>query len=107
MQAGKLRHPITIQSSSTTRNTNGETVPIWQDVANRRASVEPLSGREMWQARQIDASVTHRVTLRADAALNITPKMRVLFNGRIFDINFADKPDEITRKYNLFCTEAV
>lgn len=107
MRAGKLRHQITIQKSTGTQNTNGETVSVWVDVACRRASVEPLSGREMWTARQIDASVTHKVTLRADASLVITPKMRVVFKGRVFDINFSGNPDEATREFNLLCTEAV
>lgn len=107
MQAGRLRHPITIQAPVKTANTTGETRKQWSDVASRRAHIEPLSGRELWQARQTDATVSHRVTMRADRSLSIVPQMRVKFGTRVFDINAALTVDEIHHEQVLYCTEVV
>lgn len=107
MRAGKLRHPITIQKFVSTENTNGETSKVWQDHATRRAGIDGIAGREVWMGQKVAAFVTHGITLRADAGLVITAEMRVVFGGRIFDINSAINVGEVNKQYNLLCTEVV
>jgi len=69
-------------------------------AARVRARVEPLSGREFWQAQEIEAQHTHRVKMRwipgvteahrfvvegqgGDRALNITAVIDVEDRGRV------------------------
>lgn len=76
MRAGDLRHKIVVQKLSTTKSGTGELVESWSEHATRRATVEPLKGREFFDARQIAAEVTTRIRLRH--LDGITAKMRIL-----------------------------
>lgn len=60
---GSLRHRITIQQNFPHR-INGVKQDAWGDVATVYARVEPLSGREVPTASQIEGRVLHRITMR-------------------------------------------
>lgn len=80
MEAGKLRHRITIQQDSgTTVDASGHPTASWTDVRTVWASVQPLGGLERWRANQMQAETTHLITIRYQD--NITTKMRALFQG--------------------------
>ena len=76
MRAGRLRHRVVIEKNAPTADGSGALVDAWTTFATRWASVEPLSGREFFASRQIEAEVTTRIRLRHLAG--VTPKMRVL-----------------------------
>lgn len=83
IQAGKLRHSITIQAKSTARDACGGELPAsWVTFATVRASVEPLQGREYMSASGERAEATTRFRLRY--LPGVTASMRVLFEGRVF-----------------------
>jgi SPP1 family predicted phage head-tail adaptor len=67
---GKLRQRIDIQTQTEAKDAYGQDVPTWTTAATRWASIEPLSGRELWQAQQIHPDVTHRITIRYYPGLN-------------------------------------
>ncbi len=77
MRAGDLRHRVTIQQLTTTRDAEGVTTETWTNVATVWAAVEPLQGREYFQAQAVNAEVTTRVRIRYRAG--IVPTMRILF----------------------------
>ena len=52
MQAGRLRHRITINQKVVARNDFGEEIITWTEVGTFWGSVEPLQGRELLEARQ-------------------------------------------------------
>jgi len=104
---GDRRHRVTIVQPSETI-TRGEPVVTWSDVATRWASVEPLAGRELWNARQVQPDVTHRVTLRYESGMAINTKWRLrLASGRILDIVSVTRPEERPIDWVLDCKEAV
>ena len=76
MRAGNLRHLVTIQKLTTTRDSFGEPVESWTTFATVHAAVEPLSGREYWQAQQIAAETSLRVRIRYLAGLRPTMRIR-------------------------------
>lgn len=96
MQAGKLRHRITIQelilNAATTRDMHGGIVEDWADVVTVRASVEPIRAVEIFRANQVDTRITHRITLRYQSG--ITTAMRAVFGKRIFLFLSVINPDE-------------
>lgn len=107
MQAGRLRHSVTLQSPSGTRDAVGERATTWADVATVPADVSPLSGREEFLAAQRQASTTHKLTLRYSSQIAaIDASWRVQYGSRIFTI---DEPprntDERGREIILMCTE--
>ena len=105
MRAGDLRHRVTIQQPVETQNAYGEPVVAWQDVATVWAAVEPLRGREFFDAQQVQARVDHRIRIRYRA--DVTPKMRVLLGSRAFNIQAVIEPESRRRELHLMCKEAI
>jgi SPP1 family predicted phage head-tail adaptor len=106
MQAGSLRHRVSIQSASEA-NSYGEVSQSWSTEATMWGEVRPLSGRELDDARQRKALATHAVTVRGDSAVTITPKKRILFGARVFSIEYVIDPDERGISKQIQCVEAL
>ena len=82
MNAGRLRHRVTLQVPTRDPAFGSETV--WADYATVWAAVEPLRGREFYAAQQVASEVTGKITLRYLAG--VAPEMRVLWGSRIYEI---------------------
>ena len=106
LQPGALRHTVSIEKPVETTNAYGEREVTW--VAHKsdwRASIEPLAGRELWQAQQVQADVSHRVRIRYVAG--VTPRMRIVFGTRTFQISSITNTEERNVELVLLCREAV
>lgn len=103
MQAGRLRHRVTIQQPVETRNAFGEAIKTWSTVATIYASVEPLSGREMFDAEQVQSEISHRVRLRYRSGL--TTRMRLLYGSRVLHIQAVIDVKERHQELQLMCRE--
>ena len=103
MQAAKLRHRITIDTATTTQNSFGEPTASWATTYAAWASIEPLNGRELIQAQQVQSEVTHRVILRHRDS--VTPRQRVSFGSRTLEILYVINPDERNERLELLCKE--
>lgn len=79
MQAGELRHRVTIQELVDGQDPSGQPIQTWQDVATVWAAVEPLRGREFWDAQQVAAEETVRIRIRYRAGIETA--MRAVWNG--------------------------
>lgn len=104
MEAGRLRHPVTLEAPTRAANTFGEPVAAWSPVAEAWASVEPLSGRELWQAQQVQSQVSHRVRLRGPS--DVAPDWRLRLEGRTFQVLTVLRREERTFEVELLCVEA-
>jgi SPP1 family predicted phage head-tail adaptor len=82
MNAGSLRYRLTIQAIDKTPTTAGETADVWSDIATVWASIDPLDGRELWIAKQQQATETHKITMRYRD--DITAEMRGVCNGTTY-----------------------
>ena len=106
MKGGKLRHKITIETPAETQNSIGEPIPAWSTHTTRSASVEPLQGRELYRAKQVDSEVSIRFRLRHDSLTGaITTKMRVSWDSRLFDIESIINVNERNKEVHLMCVE--
>ena len=92
IQAGKLRHKISIQSKASTRNGYNEVDDTWSTDFTTRASITPLSGRELTEAQQVNSEVTHKVVTRYREP--VSSAQRILFGSRIFHIVSVINPEE-------------
>lgn len=82
---GLLRHRVDVQERTDHNDSFGTPIPSWSAIGiGIKANVEPLIGRELFQARQLYAEVTHRITLRY--LDEITAKHRIMMGARVFDI---------------------
>lgn len=106
MDPGRLRHRIAIQSNSTTAASDlGQPVDNWTTVETVWGRIEPLSGREAFYANQVQADVTHKVTLRGNRT--ITTKQRLTHESRTFNIVSVLDDEEQKRWKTLMVMEAV
>ena len=103
MRAGALRHKVTLKSPSGSQDAYGETSLSFSDVADVRASISPLSGRELMNAQQVNSDVTHRVTIRFYSG--VQPSWRVVFGTRTFEVQSVRNLDERDRTMELMCVE--
>lgn len=105
IEIGKLRQRITIQQLSKSRDTYGATKKGWTSFATCWAAVEPLSGKEFWNAQQIAAEITTRVRIRYREG--VKPTMRILFGSRILEIKGITNPEERKKELQILCSEKV
>ena len=87
MKIGKLRHLVTFESPVVTVDSNGESAEEWVEAFGGQqisASIEPLSGRELFTAQQVHSRVTTRIVVRYRPG--ILPEMRVVHRGVYFNI---------------------
>lgn len=105
MRAGLLRHRLTIQSPAVTRDSHGGVVKTWATQATVWGSVEPITDREFFDAPRVKATSTTSIKLRG--RITVQPTDRIIFQGRIFQVdsvgNFREKGLETT----VLATEVV
>ena len=77
MNPAQLRHRIKFQVQDLEQDKE-----IWNDVLTTWANINPISGREYYQAETVNSDLTHKIRLRYRKG--ITPDMRVIYNNRIF-----------------------
>lgn len=100
MDPGKLNHRITFQI----QNLDSEEEE-WNDIVTKWASINPISGREYYQAETINSDLTHKVRLRYRKG--ITPDMRILYKDRIFNIVSVINEYEKNAILQLMCRELI
>jgi SPP1 family predicted phage head-tail adaptor len=87
----------------------------WQTVCTHWASVEPISGKELFQAQQVRSDATHKVVMRyfKNARIfvlkpGVDPSMRlVLQQHRILNVLSCVNSKEQDRWLELLCVEEV
>ena len=105
MQSGRLRFRITIQQPADTIGSAGEIDQAWTTYAVRWASIMPLSGKEFYASKQLNAETTHKITIRYTSG--VTTKMRVSYDSRIFAIESIINFGERNKEMQLMCVEDV
>lgn len=103
MNPGQLNKRITLQQKTTAGDGAGGVTETWSDVATVWAAVEPLNGPERYQAQKLQTIITHKVTIRY--RVGVSPKMRVVYSGRILEIVEVIDPNERHEQLRLLCEE--
>jgi SPP1 family predicted phage head-tail adaptor len=98
MQAGKLRHRVTIQKPSRRQDpVTGASISGWVDVAKVWASIEPLSARDFIAAQGVQSEVTARIVMRYRD--DVRASMRILHRNRIYNISGVLPDQDSGREY--------
>lgn len=106
MQAGQLRHRVTIEKPvQGADNEYGEPAITWTKVCKRWASIEPLSGREYFQAAQVQSEVSHRIIMRYYAGFQ--HDWRIKYGSRVFGVVSVTHTGELKRETQLMAVELV
>lgn len=111
MEAGKLRKRVTLQIATESKDSVGAVKQTWNNLRTIWASIEPLSGRERYSLDQVKAGLDHEITVRAESASDVSPKMRVKYDdpklgARFFDIESVVDEESRNIVRRLLCKEA-
>ncbi|MGI5872669.1 MAG: phage head closure protein [Bacillota bacterium] len=88
MNPGELDKRITFQRLTTTTNENGFEVETLEDFKTVWAKVSNLHGREYFEAAAVQRENTVKFTIRYLPDVN--PSMKILFQGRKYNITSID-----------------
>jgi SPP1 family predicted phage head-tail adaptor len=88
MNPGELDKRITFQRLTTTTNENGFEVKTLEDFKTVWAKVSNLHGREYFEAAAVQRENTVKFTIRYLPDVN--PSMKILFQGRKYNITSID-----------------
>lgn len=82
--ASRLRQRIIVEQAVETADGAGGVQVVWEEFTTMWAEILPAKSREELFAGQLAKSATHKITVRHNP--EITTKMRVNFDGRLFNI---------------------
>jgi len=105
VRAGDLRHKITIQKLTEASDGMGGMTTTYSTFKKVRASIWPIKGAEYLAARQTTSELTHKIRIRYLA--DLTPKHRIKWGTRYFDIEAIINPDERNIYYEMMCRETI
>lgn len=81
---GRLNKRITIQQDTgTSLSAYGEKTTTWTDLYTCWASIQPLRGRELYEAKQVFPQVEGKIIMRY---YDVKPEYRVKYGTRYFKI---------------------
>lgn len=107
IDAGELRHTVQIQQQAMTPDpTTGAPSQGWSTVLTTQANISTASSREVWQAAQFSAQVSHVIKMRWPGdAVTLAGGMQVLFGSRTFKLQTVENVMERNRVVLLHCLE--
>lgn len=106
MRAGLLNKYITIETPTEAQNSVGQPIKTWATHAQVWAAIQPLRMQELVAAQQINGKATVKIRIRA--LDTVTEKMRVSWNGKIYNIEGPPlNMFERDREMHLMCSEGV
>lgn len=103
IKAGELKNRIALESYALAPDGYGGSTPTWTAYATTWAKIEPKQGRERRVSEQIEARITHKITIRHRTG--VEAKHRVNFGGRLMNILAVLNPMEENRILILMCEE--
>lgn len=105
MRSGNLKQKVTIKTFSETQNDFGEVIQGESDFAIVYASIIPISGKEYFASKSVNAEVTHKIEMRFLSG--VTPSMKIVYNNRTFNIESVINIREANKTLQLMATEII
>ncbi len=107
-RAGRLTHKVNLQQQTGTRGSMGGSTRTWSTTATVRAAIEPISGKEFFQADQLNSSTKVMIIIRYGSEWSaIDNNWRVVDanTSKKYDINSVINEREADGKLTLMCSE--
>jgi head-tail adaptor len=99
MRIGRLRNLATIQSNAPTQDTIGGTVDAWSTFGEWWCELVQVKGGEAFRGRAVHASADSVAS--GHYMPGVTRQMRVLLDGRTFDILDVNNVENRNRELRL------
>ena len=106
---GQLDRRITIQTFVAAGTDSGEPLETYSTLATRWAEVHQATGREIYRAGTPIVTTAFTFVVRRDSVTKtVTPRMRILWDGRTFDVVGPPRDAEAAREFlEILATERV
>ena len=107
VSAGQYRHRVEIQRLRQVRDGFGEVSEDddnWETIATVSCKIDPLSGRELWNAQQVQADTTTEIEIRYFRGLSAQDRFQSLGPGKpIYNISAIVDVEDRHRKMVCSC----
>jgi SPP1 family predicted phage head-tail adaptor len=101
---GSLSQRGTIQTYTASPTPAGGLPKVWTDTATVWMRIEPISGKENLYGMQLEANITHKITMRYRPLI---PEQRILYKGKAYNIRAILNDDSRDRKLIVMAEEGV
>ncbi len=102
MRAGNLRHKISLEVLTTSKNSYGEDVETWTHSFYERASILALRGTEYIEAQQMQNAATYKIRMRYSSnTASLSPASHRANHGGTIYVFESCLPDD--RRRELVC----
>lgn len=81
-----MRHTISVQTNTDSRDAYGGITNSWATTFTTRASINEVRGGERVGSGQTAADKFLKIVFRVDPSNPVSPQNRILFGSRVFDI---------------------
>jgi SPP1 family predicted phage head-tail adaptor len=88
---GEMRHRATVQARTVSQDAFGAFTQTWSTETTRWCRLEPLSAREVFQAQQVPADISHRITMRFLDGLST--QHRIVIDSVTYEVASVVNPD--------------
>jgi len=107
LDSGKLDKQVVIQASVRVDDGGGGVTINYVDTGMAWASIDPGSGREFFEAKQINPELSHIVKMRYRPNVTAKHRLRYVSNNviRAFAIHVVSDPLERHEQLILICSE--
>jgi SPP1 family predicted phage head-tail adaptor len=103
LNAGKLKHRITIQQGIITEGELDQQLEEWVDFKSVRCMIKTLQGREYVAASATQSERTYRFVMRYTKGINSF--MRIVYDERVFNIDSVINDDEENKTLTVIAKE--
>ena len=76
MESGRLRHRVIIQNPTRAGDAMGQAIATWTTHATVWASIQPLKGREFFDAQKVSSEVSAKIITRYVSG--VSPKCQIV-----------------------------
>jgi SPP1 family predicted phage head-tail adaptor len=76
IDAGQLRHRVSLQYNTGTAGALNEIIPNWTTRNQVWAMIEPLSAREYIANQEVRGEVSHKIAIRYDPTISNTDRIQ-------------------------------
>lgn len=104
---GQMRQQLVWQQATYTTSQSGQTIPSWSPVGTFWASVTPMRGMELYNARQLKAATWHVVRMRNIGSISPNDRLTFENTGRIFNVESVFREGERNAYLVIHATEQI
>lgn len=103
IQAGKLRHLVTIENPTSAIDATGKMTETWTAAEGAWVAIAPVNKVDEWRNSQTQVKATHRIQMRYTSAL--TANSRLKWGDRYLHISKIRNIDERNTELEIFAWE--